>query len=244
MYLPHAFKHATLILSLLALSACSGGGGGGGGSTSTSVSGFTLSGNITLPDTAAVDSDTNDPDQANWASNDTFGSAQQINTPIQLIGNLNTAVTGPSGKTYVSGDELDIFQTNLSSGQVIELFFAANTSGTDIDLALIKADGSTVAGYSISSSGNRECIRITTSGNYYVIPYVYTGNAPPLPLHGGCTLFHADWLARRKHDLCEQLHQHGNVRSRPARRQTQNHKIGRIRCACQPCRYAPNPTWR
>jgi serine protease len=175
----------------LTLAACGGGGGGGGGSStaasaasSSSASGFTLSGTISLPDTAAVDNDTNDPNQAGWISNDTAATAQAIATPIQLLGSLNTAYTGSSGKTYTNGDELDVFQSSLSAGQVIELFFAPGTSSTDIDLALYDASTLQLVGYSISSSSTRECISVSRSGNYYVVPFVYTGTYPSYSIKG------------------------------------------------------------
>lgn len=183
----HPLRKALPICLLLALSACGGGGGGGGGSapgaavssssSSSSAAGFTLSGSIGLPDTAAVDSDTNDPDQAGWSSNNTATTAQALNTPVQLIGTLNLANTGPAGRTYSSGDIFDAFAVSLSAGQVIELEFAGDVSSTDMDLALYDKDTLATVGASYSASSLHECILVSRSGDYYVVPMAYKGAA-------------------------------------------------------------------
>jgi serine protease len=173
---------------LSALAACGGGGGGGGGSSggSTQAQGqatpttYALSGSILLPGTATVDNDTNDPDQAGWASNDTDANAQTLTSPVQLVGSLNIAGKGPAGKTYAAGDLKDIFKVNLVAGQVIELVFAGSTADNDIDLLLFDVGATTSAvavGSSSSTSSNRECIAVTRNGNYFVMPWIRKGAA-------------------------------------------------------------------
>jgi serine protease len=170
---------ACLLLAFAICFGCGGGGGGGGGgsSTSTTTPGFTLSGTISLPDTATVDSDTNDPNQAGWASNDTPVTAQAITTPIQLIGSLNLPGTGPSGKNFAGGDLFDAFVTTLTAGQVIEMVFVGNPSTVDMDLGLYDAGSLALVGSSFSSTSNSECIRVTRSGSYYIVPQAYKGAA-------------------------------------------------------------------
>ncbi|GAB2896192.1 hypothetical protein GCM10027046_27010 [Uliginosibacterium flavum] len=173
-------KLTLLSSGLVALVACSGGGGGGGGggsSSTTTVSGFALSGTISLPETAAVDSDSNDPDQAGWVSNDIPSAAQAITTPIQLIGNMNKAGSGPSGKTRTAGDESDFFLTSLVAGQVIEMVFVGDVTTTDMDLYLYDASTGFSVGHSYSTSSNRECLSITRSGNYYLELFAFKGAA-------------------------------------------------------------------
>ncbi|GAB4061235.1 S8 family serine peptidase [Uliginosibacterium sediminicola] len=161
------------LLATLSLAACGGGGGGGGSSTSTTSStprtssGFTLSGSISVPDNAAVDSDTNDPLQVGWVRNDTIATAQAITAPVQLIGSVNRAGQGPTtGYNYTNGDELDVFSVSLSAGQTIDLGFVGDVSSNDLDLFLFNSSGSTVG--KSQGKSNRECITVSKAGSYYI----------------------------------------------------------------------------
>ena len=108
----HRLRICVISLTAAAvLSACGGGGGdnttpastpspSSSSSSSSSSGGFTLSGTISVPETAALDSDTNDVNQVGWAANNTAVTAQTIGTPIQLLGTVNLPNTGPAGKNY------------------------------------------------------------------------------------------------------------------------------------------------
>lgn len=175
---------------LILTSSCGGGGGGGGGGDSGSNSGsqeigsdgtprYSIAGTVTLPDTAAIDNDTNDSTQPGWAGNDTSATAQSLSTPVQLVGYLNMPGQGPAGKTYAAGDQQDIFKVNLLAGQVVELSLASNTAENDIDLTLFDvATGTSATPVGASSStGTRECISITRDGSYFVVPWIVKGAA-------------------------------------------------------------------
>ncbi|WP_018606519.1 S8 family serine peptidase [Uliginosibacterium gangwonense] len=167
-----------LLTLLLALAACSGGGGSAGGGGGSGTPRYTISGTVILPDTAAVDSDTNDPAQVGWAGNDTNATAQSLNTPVQLVGYLNQPGKGAAGKTYAAGDLQDIFKVSLVAGQVIELSFASNTTDNDIDLLLFDVSSASAVPVGVSSSStSRECIAVTKDGSYYVMPWIVKGAA-------------------------------------------------------------------
>ncbi len=153
---------ATIILLLL-LSAC------GGGSSSSSESGeavtYTVSGSITASDDIAFDSDTNDPD-ANYSSNDTFTAAQEISAPITVGGYVNRAGSGPSGRSYSSGDTKDFYQVVLSADQVISLQFSTS-SRANLDLYVYDSN------YDIydTSTGTRnstEAIQVNDDDIYFI----------------------------------------------------------------------------
>jgi serine protease len=171
-----------VLLVTLSLAAC-GGGGGGGGSSSTSTTsstprtsgGFTLSGTISVPDNAAVDSDSNDPLQVGWTRNDTIATAQTITAPVQLIGSVNRAGQGPTtGYNYTKGDELDVFSVSLSAGQTVDLGFVGDTSSNDLDLFLFNSSGSTVG--KSQGTSNRECITVSKAGSYFIAVQASTGS--------------------------------------------------------------------
>lgn len=175
-------RRFSLCLLALLIGSCSGGGDDSAVNPDIGSDGtprYTISGTVILPDIAAVDSDTNNPNQVGWASNDANGVAQNISAPIQLAGSLNMTGAGPEGKTY-SGDLRDIFKVNLLAGQVIELAYASNNADNDIDLLLFDVAAANTAvpvGSSSTSNSKHECIAITRDGSYYVVPWIVKGAA-------------------------------------------------------------------
>ncbi len=156
------------------LGACGGGGGdtaiggGGVGAPPPTSGGRTLSGVITMAETSAVDSDTNDVNQGNYRPNNNAASAQAIDAPVLVVGSVNKAATGPQGRNRAAGDEDDIYKITLGTDQIVELEFSASPSSSDIDLYLVSEDRQTV-GESIGEDTRFECIRVTTPGSYFLI---------------------------------------------------------------------------
>ena len=157
---------------VLLLASCGGGGGG-----ASEESGVTLSGTLSVPEHAAVDSDTNDANQAGRQSNNTFAAAQPLVSPVNLIGDVNQPQAGPAGANQQSGDVVDGYVVDLQPGQVIELEFTANPLVNDLDL-YVYAQGATADSSPIGQSTGVnafECLRIQTAGRYYVVVNAYAG---------------------------------------------------------------------
>ncbi|MEC5386249.1 S8 family serine peptidase [Uliginosibacterium sp. H3] len=180
-------RHARLACLLTGLvfllSACGGGGGGGSNTPSSpaatpapATATYTLSGTITLPDTAAVDGDTNDEGQNGRSSNNSLGTSQSISTPVQLVGTVNVANSGPVGATYAAGDVNDYFKTPLTQGQVIEMSFVGGSATNDVDLYLIDDGSGSLVGSSTSSATSK-CIQVGRTGTYYIRVQASAGSA-------------------------------------------------------------------
>lgn len=161
-------------LSVAVLAVVSGCGGDGGASP-----GYTLSGTISLPETAAVDSDTNVADNAQRRPNNTPGDAQVINTPAYLIGSVNERFTGPPGANYQTGDDFDAYLVELKAGQVIELEFTADTTANDIDLFAYTEDSQGgLEEIGASYGTNRyECLRVVRPGRHYIVVEANRGSS-------------------------------------------------------------------
>ena len=171
---------AALAASLLAtLSAC-GGGGGGDKQSLVTPSGdqggetVTLTGVLSMVETAAVDSDTNDDHQANSRSNDDIDTAQPLITPVHVVGTVNEPGRGPAGRNQVKGDEFDGFSVQLETDQTVELDFTSDTADNDLDLYILDSE-SKVVGESIGE-GSHECVRISKPGRYLVVVQAYQGS--------------------------------------------------------------------
>lgn len=169
-------RAAALTLTFI-LSAC---GGGGGGQPDAQASGksdggdvVTLSGTLSLVETAAVDSDINDPNQANRRNNDDFDVAQALSTPVNLVGTVNEPGAGADGPNKAAGDQYDVFVVDLQANQTVELQFAADAGVNDLDLAILD-DSPKVVGMS-AGTGSGECVRIAKAGRYYIAVYAHIG---------------------------------------------------------------------
>jgi len=170
------FLSAWCVGIVLLLASCGGGGGGGEGSAMDN-GGVTLSGTLSLPEHAAVDSDTNDANQAGRRSNNTFAGAQPLVSPVYLIGEVNQPQTGAAGVNFEAGDVIDGYVVDLQPGQVIELEFTANPLVNDLDL-YVYAEGATADSSPIGQSAGVnafECLRVQTAGRYHVVVNAYAG---------------------------------------------------------------------
>lgn len=164
---------SALGLALLVLAGC-GDNGSSSGSGSAS-SGYSLSGTILMAETAAVDSDLNDVNQASRTRNDDLGHAQALATPVLLDGTVNRPGAGPAGASQGgAGDPDDFFKVDLQAGQVIELEFAAATTLADLDLYISDSTGTQV-GASSGAETRFECVQAARAGTYYVNVYAFKG---------------------------------------------------------------------
>ncbi|MBL8287947.1 MAG: S8 family serine peptidase [Rubrivivax sp.] len=156
-----------------------GGGGGGGGGGSGGAIAFNLSGTITIAETAAVDSDTNDVNQSGYTGNDTIGTAQPLTTPVLLVGSVNKPDTGPRGNnndgSATRGDADDVYRVDLVAGQVVELEFANDPATADVDLYLYSPSGGTPVGASNGTGSRFECVTVTQAGTYLLRVNAFSG---------------------------------------------------------------------
>lgn len=169
----------SLLASALVVLAGCGGGGGGGGPVQPPAEGYTLGGTLTVPETSAVDSDSNDPNQAGRKANDSYATAQQLMSPVYVLGSVNEQGKGPEGPNFAAGDDLDGFQVDLKAGQVIELEFSADPNINDVDLYVYAEDSdadSPPIGVSEGLS-SYECLRIERPGRHYIAVYALKGAA-------------------------------------------------------------------
>ena len=127
-----------------------------------------LSGVIRTADVSVVDTDINDPQFNGFLANDTLDSAQPVASPVTVVGSVNLGGKGdPAGKNYKWGDADDVFKVPLVAGQVVELLVGLSADAqNDADLCIVSAEGA-LAGCSLST-GERECVKATTSGDYFV----------------------------------------------------------------------------
>lgn len=135
---------------------------------------YTVSGSISIAETSAIDSDTNDPQQANRKSNNAFDSLQALGNPVLAAGYLNVPGQGPAGPSQAGGDLVDGYAVELAQGQVIELEFSADPAKFDVDL-FVYDEQRNLVGQSIGVN-TYECVTISEPGVYAVASSVYTVN--------------------------------------------------------------------
>lgn len=132
---------------------------------------YTINGTISVLETAAVDSDTNDAN-ATHTRNDDFPWAQPLSNPVMLTGHLTFKDQGPEGPNRTAGDLLDVYRVWLTAGQTIELDFSANPEAFDIDLFAYDAADTSLVGQSIGFS-RYECLRVVRDGDYYLSAEIF-----------------------------------------------------------------------
>ncbi len=155
------------VMSVLLLLAACGGGGGGGDEAAPAPAGFELGGTLTAADVSVVDGDTADPQQTNYRVNDSPLLAEEITTPVTVVGAVNRRGFG-AGRHANLDDTEDWFIVNLKAGQVVELLVGLSAGAVnDADLCVISANAD--SGSCSLGVGDRECVRATADGDYYVI---------------------------------------------------------------------------
>lgn len=154
-----------------ALVGCGGGGSAADSGTGTDLAGpgYRLSGTLSVPAGAAVDSDLNDVNQLGRTRNNDLATAQALSTPVLLTGSVNRPGSGPTGANLAEGDATDAFVIDLQRGDLVELEFAPGSESVaaDLDLYVASADG-LLTGASDRSDTRYECVRITEPGRYYL----------------------------------------------------------------------------
>ena len=153
----------------LALAGCGGSGGASDAGTDLPGAGVRLSGTLSVPAGAAVDSDLNDVNQLGRTRNNDLATAQALTAPVLLVGSVNRPGTGPAGSNQADGDATDAYVLDLQAGDLVELEFAPGTTdaAADLDLYVVSNDG-TLTGTSDGSDGHYECVRITQAARYYL----------------------------------------------------------------------------
>jgi serine protease len=157
----------------LALAGCGGSGGASDAGSDLPGAGVRLSGTLSVPAGAAVDSDLNDVNQLGRTRNNDLATAQALTAPVLLVGSVNRPGTGPAGSNQVEGDTTDAYVLDLQAGDLVELEFAPGTTDNtaqataDLDLYVVSNDGA-LTGTSDSSDGHYECVRITQAARYYL----------------------------------------------------------------------------
>ena len=157
------------LLGCLALAGCGGGGNNNEPDADLAGAGYRLSGTLSVPVGAAVDSDLNDVNQLGRTRNDDLATAQALTSPVWLVGSVNRPGAGPTGSNQVGGDSTDAYALDLQAGDVVELAFALGTAEApaDLDLYVVSADGA-LTGSSDGTDTPHECIRVTQTGRYYL----------------------------------------------------------------------------
>jgi serine protease len=157
--------------------------------TAATVGPFTVSGTVAATNVSTVDSDTNDPNQQNRASNNTLATAQLSGNPGLVVGYVNQPGKGPKGVNFTLGDPSDIYRADLVAGQVVELNFGDDELA-DLDLKVYDSAGNLVG----SSTGVKrsECVLVRKSGTYAIQVFAYDG----------ASTYELSWAAPRPASTC------------------------------------------
>lgn len=159
-------------LVMLGLSACGGGGSPATSIAAASVPSFTVQGSIVVAAGSIVDSDINNPSNAN-VSNNSASEAQAIPSFAVLGGYVNQAMQGDNGPLFVSGDPSDYFSIYLYDGQSIVLEIH-DLDSADLDLYLLDSTGQLVLDSSVSTSAN-ESLLAPFEGEFQLLVEAFSG---------------------------------------------------------------------
>jgi len=128
---------------------------------------YTLSGTITAASNTAIDSDVNDP-KSDYTPNDTAEQAQPLPTPVTLGGYVNKPRTGEDGRSFVQGDENDVFRADLLADERIVLNIAAPILDADLDLYLYDAASLELIDSAIARIARTETLAAPDAGAYLI----------------------------------------------------------------------------
>ena len=143
-----------------------------------SVTGFVLSGQITVNSEIIIDSDTNDPSNTLERDNEVGNYypveqlAQPLEGPFIVHGYANKPLSGPQGPLFEIGDEDDFFAVNALAGQRFLLDIGDYRQG-DLDFYLFDENLQIVSGS--ESAGPNELIIAPEDGLYFVNVYAWGG---------------------------------------------------------------------
>lgn len=166
-----------LILTVLTMTGCNDDNSSpaaAGSSSTTNLTGFQVTGRISVASNTAKDNDINDPRSPALPSNNTISSAQRIPNPVMLGGYVNQPNAGAAGRSKTIGDIDDVFFTELRTGQVVFLSVASqDLSSNDLDLALLDAEGQVVD--ASVGAGATEVLTVPKDGTYFIVVHTYLG---------------------------------------------------------------------
>lgn len=132
-----------------------------------------LSGEISILSSSAIDSDVNDR-LTTPKSNNNFAQAQNLPSPVTVGGFSNLPGEGePTGNFYETGDPADFYKVRFSGGELISLDIAE--SDADLDLRLWGADQSLIDA-SLGLSQN-ETLRVPGPGTYFLEVLPFSGSS-------------------------------------------------------------------
>ena len=204
MFLTDIRKLFVLILaSSVLITSCGGGGSSSGdtvvddgtddgsddGSTDdgSTDSVYTLSGQLSVAASVAVDSDVNDI-YADYTSNDSPASAQSVSNTATVQGFASAEATGGTVSGYPSLERFattydadDWYAVTLQAGQTIRLQIVDYSSSTysgysgDLDLFVYAADDTDWPLYSSSSNSETDEVTVAETGSYLINVYAYAG---------------------------------------------------------------------
>jgi serine protease len=136
---------------------------------------FSISGEVTVAEGVATDSDVNDI-KALFKSNDTIDTAQSLPNPVIVGGYVNLPLAGVQGRSFLNGDLDDFYVVNLLAGQHLTLLVGSNNLRfNDLDLGLLNLDG-TLVDASVSE-GNVESLVVPKSGQFLVQVQAFMGGS-------------------------------------------------------------------
>lgn len=141
--------------------------------TNSTETTFSISGEVTVAEGVATDSDVNDI-KASFNSNDTIDTAQSLPNPVIVGGYVNLPLEGDVGRSFQVGDIDDFYVVDLLAGQHITLLIGSDDLRfNDLDLGLLTLDG-TLVDASVSE-GNVESLVVPTSGRFLIQVQAYVG---------------------------------------------------------------------
>ncbi|EIJ41592.1 subtilisin-like serine protease [Beggiatoa alba B18LD] len=160
--------HVVILLGLLQLTACNDSTSSNSSSNGGTVSGYTVTGQISVSANTATDSDVNDVNASTSVSNNSVQTAQSIPNPVILGGYVNVAGAGNAGRSKTNGDTIDTYQVDLRTGQIVNLFIAEpNVAVNDLDLYLLDVNGQ-VFDASLGEGTKTETLTVRANGRYYI----------------------------------------------------------------------------
>ena len=143
-----------------------------------SITGFFITGTVSVTGDAALDSDTNNPNnvfQRNNVEGNNYpieSTAQSIESISTMLGYVNKAGSGPVGITFEEGDSSDIFVVDAVKGQRFTLHVGDTTRG-ELDFYLWNESLDIVASSLIG--GEEEVVVVPEDGRYYLHVYTWSG---------------------------------------------------------------------
>ena len=147
------------------------------------ISGFFVSGQLSVNPDVVLDSDTNNENNA-FARNNVVGNfspdaatAQPISSPFILHGYVNKPQAGAPGPLFNEGDDDDFFVVDALAGQ--RFILKIPDPAQDLDFYLFDANGAVVAASEnppgfVDSEGFQEVMTAPADGTYYLNVYAYS----------------------------------------------------------------------